>query len=397
MKRERSIGIVVHSPRTVRIALGDRGTEAGGGELQLAWTARLLRDRGWRVSLIVPAQRDEVQVGEIGGFNVIQAHQPGRGSGLGHYLSHTLRDYWRALAAADAAIYLHRGANIMAGWTAAYCRLHGRCAVLSAASNLDVAPGLESGERTPSRAHRALYGYFLNNCATVLAQSEEQVELYRQRSGRQAHIVPNAVEIPEELSGLRSPRPLVAWAGAIRACKRPLWVLEIARRLPDVEFRIAGGPNPGEEPLWEDLQQRAQSLPNLTLLGWLDVAGVERLIGEAWVCLCTSQMEGFPNVYLMAWSQETPVVTSFSAGGLAETSGGGIVGSTPNELAEAIRGLVANPAIRSRMGQNGRAYTINRHGPDAVGDRYDNLLSALVGLAPASQVAEPAPIVAVQA
>lgn len=378
MKHERSIGIIVHSPRTVRIALGDRGTEAGGGELQLAWTARLLRDRGWRVNLIVPAQRDELTVGEIGGFSVIAAHQPGSGSGLGHYLSHTLRDYWRALAAADAAIYLHRGANIMAGWTAAYCRLHGRLAVLSAASNLDVAPGLESGERRPSRAHRALYGYFLNNCATVLAQSQEQVDLYRQRTGRQAHIVPNAVEIPDQLTVARSPRPLVAWAGAIRACKRPLWVLQIARQLPGVEFRVAGGPNPGEEPLWEELQQGAQSLPNVTLLGWLDVAGVERLIGEAWACLCTSQMEGFPNVYLMAWSQETPVVTSFSAGGLAETSGGGLVGNSPDELAAALSQLADDPALRTSMGRSGRAYTVAHHGPDVVGERYDSVLSALV-------------------
>lgn len=377
MKRERSIAIVAHSPRTVRLALDDRHAEAGGAELQLAWAGKLLKERGWLVNFIVPMTGEETPLGEVGGFRIIPAHSPGQASGGRNYLLKTVPTYWRALKQADAGIYLHRGANGLAGWTALFCQVHRRHPVLAAASNLDVAPDLESGEGRPSLLNRTLYGYFLNHCRAVLAQNQEQGLLYAQRTGRQAHVVPNVTSVPERVMN-KTAHPTVAWAGAIRACKRPLWVLDISRELPEVEFIIAGGPNPGEEALWEQLQHGAADVPNVKLLGWVGVGEVETLIGQAWVSLCTSQMEGFPNVYLMAWGQETPLVTSFSAGGLAQESGAGLVGADPAALAGQIRDLVEDARLRRDMGRHGRAYTIEHHSPAVVGDRYDAILTSLL-------------------
>lgn len=378
-RSSRSIGIVAHSPRTVKVATGDTSVEAGGAELQLAWTAQLLRDRGWRVSLLMPVTGEEAPTGEVAGFEVIPAYQPGRNGGPVGYVSHTVREYWRALARADASAYLHRGATGMAGWTALYCDLKRRHPVLSAASNLDVAPDLHnlSGEGSPSRLNRTLYGYFLRHCDQVFVQSPEQADLYRERTGKQALEMPNIAQIPDSVPE-KSPTPLVAWAGAIRKCKRPLWVVEAARELPEVQFQIAGGPNPGEEPLWENLQRAAADVPNVELLGWLKVAEVEELIGRAWVCLCTSSMEGFPNVYLMGWGRETPLVTTFGAGGLVEKSNAGFLCETPHEVAEATGRLVREPDLRAEMGRRGREYALANHGREVVGDRYDEALTALV-------------------
>lgn len=380
MDKSKSIAIIAHSPRTVRIALGDTSVEAGGAELQLAWTAQLLRDRDWHVSFVMPTSTEEPPAAEGAGFQIVPAHHPGCGRGALGYLSCTVRDYCRALRQANASVYLHRGATGMAGWTALHCRLKGSHPVLSAASNLDVAPDLhgQSGEACPSRLNQTLYRYFLSRCDRVFVQSPEQAQLYRERTGKDAVEMPNIAEIPAEVPE-RSPTPLIAWAGAIRKCKRPLWVIEIARLLPGVRFAIAGGPNPGEEPLWEELQKAAAATPNIDLLGWLKVAEVENLIGRAWACLCTSQMEGFPNVYLMAWGRETPLITSFPAGGLAERSGASFIGDSPAVLAEAARRLVEDGNLRRRMGRAGRQYALSNHSRNAVGDRYDASLSALLG------------------
>ncbi|MHB8995588.1 MAG: glycosyltransferase family 4 protein [Armatimonadota bacterium] len=373
----KSIGIIAHSPRTVRIAIGDTGVEAGGAELQLAWTAQLLRERGWDVSLIMPRSGEEAPPGDGGGFSVIPAHAPRNGGSKLGYLTSTVRDYWRALATADSEVYLHRGATGLAGWTGLYCSRNRRQTVLSAASNLDVAPELASGEAQQSRLNRALYQYYLRRCGLVLVQSPAQAQLYQERYGRQAEEMPNIADVPDALTP-KSSEPLVAWAGAIRKCKRPLWVVDIARELPEVRFVIAGGPNPGEDELWEQLQQAAATVPNVELAGWLSVSGVQELLGQAWVSLCTSQMEGFPNVYLMAWGQETPLVTSFGAGGLVERSGAGVVGETTAELAQALRVLFADAALRQQMGRTGRQYTVENHGRQTVGDRYDRLLTGLL-------------------
>jgi hypothetical protein len=373
----KSIGIIAHSPRTVRIALGDTAVEAGGAELQLAWTAQLLRERDWDVSLIMPRSGEDAPTGDVAGYHVIPAHAPRSGGSRLGYLTGTVRDYWSALAAADASVYLHRGATGLAGWTGLYCGRHRRQTVLSAASNLDVAPELASGEAQQSRLNRTLYQYYLRRCGLVLVQSPAQAQLYQERYGRQAEEMPNIADVPDEITP-KAPEPLVAWAGAIRKCKRPLWVVDIARKLPDVRFVIAGGPNPGEDDLWEQLQQAAAHVPNVELPGWLPVSGVQELLGQAWVSLCTSQMEGFPNVYLMAWGQETPLVTSFGAGGLVERSGAGLVGETPEDLTQSLTALFSDSGLRQQMGHRGQQYTIESHGRQTVGDRYDRLLTRLL-------------------
>lgn len=376
MTDSKSIAVMAHSPRTVRVALGDTSTEAGGAELQLAWTAQLLRDRGWQVKLVMPLTGEEAPVGDVGGFEVVPAHHPGA-RGVVDYVSCTVHDYLLALATANARVYLHRGTSAMAGWTGLYCQMRGRKAVLSAASNLDVAPDLEAGESRPSRFNQALFRYYLRHCDAVFVQSPEQAALYAERWGKQAAEIANIADIPPQVPA-KSAEPLVAWAGAIRKCKRPLWVLEIARGLPWVKFKIAGGSNPGEDALWEQLQAEARELPNVELLGWLRVNEVEQLIGKAWACLCTSQMEGFPNIYLMAWGQETPVVTSFGAGGLVERSSAGFIGETPQQLIQVLEPLLRNETLRRTTGEMGRQYALANHSRSAIGDRYDMLLSELL-------------------
>lgn len=374
---ERSIGIIAHSPRTVRLALGDNTMEAGGAELQLAWTAQLLQERGWQVRLVMPQSDQDAPTGHVGGFDIIPAHYSGKGGGAVGYVTNTVNRYWHALAAADASLYLHRGATGLAGWTALFSQLKGRRTVLSAASNLDVAPELQSGEARQSRLNRTLYQYYLRHCSLVMVQSPDQARLYHERHGRQAVEIPNIAEVPDKVTP-KSSEPLVAWAGAIRKCKRPLWVLDVARKLPEVRFAIAGGPNPGEDALWEELQREAEGVPNVALLGWLPVSGVQDLLGQAWVSLCTSQMEGFPNVYLMSWGQRTPLVTSFGAGDLVANSAAGFVADDPEGLAAAIHGLIADQFLRRDMGDRGRQYTIARHGRKVVGDRYDEILTRLL-------------------
>lgn len=377
MSMPRSVAIVAHSPRTVRIALCDASGEAGGAELQLAWTGQLLRERSWQVTFVVPQTGDDCPLGERDGFRVIAAHTPGRYRGPLGYLGGTVRDYWRALAEADASVYLHRGAAGLTGWTALFCKLrHRRCA-LSVASNPDVDPAAQTGEMRLSPRDRVLYSYYLRHCSLIFAQSPQQADLLAANHHREATLAPNIASLPQTVPAKAS-EPLVVWAGAIRDVKRPLWALEVARALPGVRFVIAGGPNPGMEGLWAALQARGRELPNVELPGWLSVAEVERLAGEAWALLCTSETEGFPNVYLMAWARETPVVTSFGAGDLVTGSGAGLVRGTPEELARAVEQIISDSRVRTEMGARGRRHVQERHGREAIGDIYDRALAAIL-------------------
>jgi colanic acid biosynthesis glycosyl transferase WcaI len=54
---------------------------------------------------------------------------------------------------------------------------------------------------------------------------------------------------------------------------------------------------------------------------------------------------------------------------------------SPHALAEAIRALYADPALRERLGRNGREHVVQHYTRQAVARQYHDLLTSLVGQA----------------
>ncbi|PXY27326.1 glycosyltransferase [Prauserella muralis] len=146
--------------------------------------------------------------------------------------------------------------------------------------------------------------------------------------------------------------------------------------LPDAELVIAGGPQEGK--LAED--EEAQRL--LALADRLGVADRVRLPGQvarkdmpallrsADAVLCTPWYEPFGIVPLEAMACGVPVVAS-AVGGLTDTVVDGVTGrlvppKRPDALAEAVRGLLADEALREAYGIAGSDRARCRYSWDRV-------------------------------
>ncbi len=58
------------------------------------------------------------------------------------------------------------------------------------------------------------------------------------------------------------------WVGNIRALKRPRLLLDLARRMPDRRYVMAGGPYPGSQTLFEEIRRAKPALlPNVEFRG----------------------------------------------------------------------------------------------------------------------------------
>jgi colanic acid biosynthesis glycosyl transferase WcaI len=70
-----------------------------------------------------------------------------------------------------------------------------------------------------------------------------------------------------------------------------------------------------------------------------------------------------------------------------EASGGGVVVAPgdPHALAEALRGLAADPEERRRLGVTGRAYANERLSAPAALAGYERFLDRIAGAAPGGQ------------
>ncbi|HTA37426.1 MAG TPA: glycosyltransferase family 4 protein [Candidatus Acidoferrales bacterium] len=162
-------------------------------------------------------------------------------------------------------------------------------------------------------------------------------------------IVPLAIPVRDEIPRVRTTAqhrstrrpPLVLWAGRFDRQKRFDLLEQIARLMPDVEFRCWG------KAVLEDPPDLSKIPPNLTIYEPYETLD-ELPFDEAVAWLFTSEWEGLPNILLEVASAGLPIVAS-DVGGVGELvradTGWPIRAGAPVEsYVRALREVIAQPA-----------------------------------------------------
>ena len=143
----------------------------------------------------------------------------------------------------------------------------------------------------------------------------------------------------------------VLWLARVTGVKNPQRVIEIAMKLPEIDFYLAGGGD-----LLERIKTEAPK--NLKVLGWQDAKSVFPI---ADIFLSTSENEGMPIALIEAQLAAIPIVAT-SVGSVPEVvlhNKSGIICSKSNdELIAAIKKLTQSKALRSKFGKAGRVHAL---------------------------------------
>jgi len=225
------------------------------------------------------------------------------------------------------------------------------------------------------RLRGPLYNAYLNACHRVLfslsdlvlANSDAMVEEARRIGARRVGLM--GTPIPKRFLD-REPTPArgtverVLFAGRLAPEKNLALVVEAARRLPDMEFLIAG-----DGPLRTWLQEQCRSLPNLTQVGWVKRARILALMDSVDALVLPSQVESFGTIALEAMARARAVLVSPACGILSwELLSRGLFQIRDDEhLADALARLRdLDPALRERKAHIARAAAleINRRNLD---------------------------------
>jgi glycosyltransferase involved in cell wall biosynthesis len=347
----------------------------GGAEVQQSILAPALARAGFEVSMVCNdfGQADGVRVD---GVTVYKTYRLDQGIPVVRFLHPRLSRTWAALRRADADIYYTRSSSILAGVIAAFCRRHGRRSVYAAASDVDFMPGKT---RMRFRRDRWLYEYGIRNCDAVIAQNAFQQEACFEHFGRRATVIPSAYSPPRDATA--DENGSVLWAGTIRDYKQPELMLEIARRLPQLHFVMAGGAggNPAETRYFEGVKREAQALRNVEFAGFVPYAGIEAYFNRARVFVNTSRYEGFPNTFLQAWARGVPTVSFVDTG---SRRGFEPVYPVVRDVGEAVREisrLMLDDDHWRAASARCRAHYWEQHSMSSVIARYAKTLTALGG------------------
>jgi glycosyltransferase involved in cell wall biosynthesis len=346
---------------------------AGGAERQQAVIARGLAARNFDVSV---ATCDFGQGRRVvkDGITFHATHPPFAGLPLLRFFHPRLTGNLRALFAAQADVFYARGAGFPAGIASDVARVTRAAFVFAGAHDTDAQAALPLVPNPRDRwwAARAIRG-----ADAIIAQTRTQQGLFRDTWQRDSTVIPNLVELPQVTLDAGQGNA-VLWISTYKDSKRPEWVVELARRMPSVRFRMAGviPPPPLPATVYDRVRDAARALPNLEVQGHLDHRDLAAFLSSGGVFLHTSPLEGFPNTMLESWAHGVPTISMVDPDGMVARDDLGEVVKDLSSMEQAVAHWIADPERRHAAGVRARAAMERDHSPAAIVERIAGVLAS---------------------
>src|SRR5688572_26812359 len=370
---DRAPHICFVAPNAFPVVTGDESSQLiGGAEVQQTTVARGLVARGYKVSMICMDFGQDAVV-DFDGIRILRAFRIDAGIPVVRFVWPRMTSLWSCMRLANADVYYQRGAGMLTGLVAAYCKRYGKRSIFSASGTPDFE---RNTPRIRYRRDRWLYEYGLRHVDRLLAQNPEQVHLCLRNFSRPCALVPNCYEAP------RSSRAVtgrdILWVGTIRKLKRPELFLDLAAALPQYQFTMVGGSAGLDRGLYSRVKARAEATSNVKFVGFVPYSQIDEHFDRAALLINTLQSEGFPNTFLQAWSRGVVTVASVDCGARLDGVPVGRVVSSREQFIEVLEDLMSNNLRRQQEGMRCKEYFEHNHTPGRVLDMYEEIIGELI-------------------
>lgn len=340
---------------------------AGGGEVQQAILARMLRADGYPVSVLT-GHYGQPELEEISGIRVhrVPEHRQRGIRGL-RFLHPILTDVVSSLRRIDPDIVYYRVAGFRAAAAAWYARRYGKRFVYACASDREFLPRVASGL---PRRDEFLFRAAVRMSDGVLVQNIAQRDLLARALGRDGELIPNCYDEAGALAA--SADGPVIWVGVFKPVKRPELFIELARRLPGRRFVMVGGADNANDPgqaFHRRMRDLAAGVRNIEFVGYVPFSQVGRYFDAAGALVNTSDREGFPNTFLQAWIRGVPTL-SFVNPQTTPGRTGTMVCDGLDDMVSRLDGLLSSDALWRAESATCKSYFEEFHGVPAVLGRY---------------------------
>jgi len=352
--------------------------DVAGGQLVALRLAQAARDRGDRALFVSPASGPFLDRAAAEGFET--------------HLVDVGRLHRVAKVRTLARLLHERHVDLLHTHTLAAANVLGRLAAGRASVPIVSHLHIENTFRPATKLLlRRADNITARRCAALVAVSEDTKRAYeRQGYPRRIEVVYNGVELdgasPGGLRaelGIPEDAPLVGEVARLCEVKGQRELIEAVAKLPDLRAVFVGADLEHGGAYERELEQRAERLgvrDRVVFAGRREDVG--RVLGELDVLALPSWTEGLPLVVLEAMAQRRAVVAT-PVGGTPEVVVDGETGllvppRDPDALAGALRRLLADAALRTRMGEAGYERVRTRFSADAMTRRvlaiYDEVV-----------------------
>jgi len=286
---------------------GEEYGHIGGVERQTALMSEWLCSRGHQLSIIT-WNEGGADVEIVNGVKIITLCKVTDGLPFLRFFIPRWTSLITALRDANAELYYHNCAEYVTGQIALWCKINNRSFIYTVASDADCEISLL---KMKTKRDQLFFLYGLRGADKIICQTSKQKKLLEKNFNLQAKIIamPGTPANGEAVAEHQYNQRKVIWVGRIQAVKRMEWLIDIAEKLPQVNFEVIG-PNDHNHSYTEKILPEANKVGNIKFRGKISRKDMPEIYKNATLLLNTSIYEGFPNTYLEAWSYGVPTVCS---------------------------------------------------------------------------------------
>ena len=329
----------------------------GGLAIQMSYWAQIFAQKGWKVySLSEKKQKEYNNVSFLKFPNIRY---------IGILIEFIMSFYY--IVVKSPQVIIARGASRNTFYLSLWTRLVNAKLVFFGASNSDFIIGEEliNAERD-----KRLYRKGIKRINYVVAQNEQQKKLVLKNYGdKECIIIPNIW--PTNNNDTNDKDIDFLWVSNFRELKHPDWFIKLAKDNPLYKFTMVGGRY--DKGLYEACEKEATNIPNLKFLGSKPFNEVNEIFTHARCFVCTSTMEGFPNTFLQAWSNNIPVLSTFAPSDIIQKHNLGTLVTEYEEMNENIPQIIDSKNYNEKQ-KAIKKYFADAHSPENM---YDKLMQML--------------------
>ena len=345
----------------------------GGSELKSVLIGKELAKRGFNTSFIT--YKEDMGKKDINGISIIEtfpAH-----SNYSMFKRELI--IWRSIKNAQADFYFQSSG--LSGSIPFYCILHRKKYIKWLASNSDLMLNRIYDKYSFFKKIIAYFGIKL--ASSIIVQNNIQKEMVEKIFKKKCILIKNPTIIPSDARENLGSKRTILWVGTIRNVKQPEIFLKIAKEFPKFKFIMIGGEyihknlKEREKEIFEKIKKESLSISNLEFLGFVPHDKIKRYYEDALMLINTSRMEGFPNTFLEAWVNCTPVVSlNIDPDNVISTEKLGFHSKTYDQMITDINTLLHDSHLRDEMGLNAKKYVEKYHDVKRITDQFESLIQS---------------------
>jgi glycosyltransferase involved in cell wall biosynthesis len=343
---------------------------AGGAEVKQLLIGNELASKGYNIVFITYDEEGEKKK-KFDKITIIKTFKPFNNI---NFLK-KVRWVWNSYKEANSEIYIQSGGA--PGLIAFYCFVHKKKYIKWLSHDYNVA--LEGIEKKTSLYLKILFFIDIKLASLIIAQNEFQKNLIEKKFKKNCILIKNPINIPKKVNDFKIIRDknVILWVATIRTFKQPELFLKIAQIFPNYRFRMIGGKSSSEPELYDHIQTMVKKIPNLEFLGFIAHDKMQEYYEEASILINTSKAEGFPNTFLEAWINCTPIISlNVDPDEVICNKKLGFHSKTFEQTILDVKTLLYNDKLRYELGINARKYTEEYHDLKKIISQFEKLISS---------------------